>query len=792
MSAREIRTSIKIIKTIKSLSFSNKDISSNEAFGEISDYLKDISKEAINLRSSVFNISDKLFIYLFKSCDVFFSPKLNLHGWTQYEEKYRDNDKVDLDQFKDYGILELLRNSQTTTFTKEMVNIIMDMNDYYPDNPTSLEGFKADPEYFVNILEQFPSFINYISPIVYAKIKYYKKSFYDPYPDYQNTDLNRSWKKLFNMTLYNPLSESLINEGVRWLLYTKPDYKMMYIIIQGFDIEQIFNLDDFFKCVFDPEDTTYGWVTIDTCISKYNVDYSFVNTFKNYLLTHPNIISYKSFGLEHQQPIILRFINFENFIPTTPGVFTNHSFEVNEEVLKILADTQEGFGEALFKAINKIFTDFYNKPNRWFSSIRVRDASINALNDTLKDMFERQNIKIKINFDDYIAYKELLPVLKNYSQFISKESIIQFLERQEPTREVLQAWEEIWRLQHGNLDDIPPPPQWFILQYDTSNVHSKVTIKVTDCRLKLLRDNFPNFDDTIESIAQEIEDTTRQVAEINVKTEKNKYKQPLTDQEEKEYITNHTINKSKILDCRLSETEPRYYGFGEIYQQTQAAALPDDQRVDICNTLIRVWKVIQSTKDNKVTWNTLITQFVGIFDEHLNEGACNQGWVGSLASAFGSFAKDLGYLCMDENNEDEQSITEFKENLLVDMREYIPVSYPTISKLFTDISDILGNVKYDDSWEEDFKDDDKKLESFREKVQMYDILFEPTGEFTVKERKETMTKFINNMVPSFFIQAYMYFNENASENEKEDILKIKKAVLAAYKEFLEFQLKKIQ
>ena len=199
--------------------------------------------------------------------------------------------------------------------------------------------------------------------------------------------------------------------------------------------------------------------------------------------------------------------------------------------------------------------------------------------------------------------------------------------------------------------------------------------------------------------------------------------------------------------------------------------------------------MIQSTRANKETWITLVTQFVGIFKEHLMGGVCNQGWVGSLTSAFGSYAKELGYLCQPEDNEDIPQVLVNK--FLIDMRSDVEVSYPTIQKLFTEISSILLDAKYDDSWEDEFRDNPQKIESFREKVQMYDILFEPTDDISVQQRKETMTKFINNMVPSFFIQAYMYFNENASENEKEDIVKIKKAVLAAYKEFLEFQLKKI-
>jgi len=343
----------------------------------------------------------------------------------------------------------------------------------------------------------------------------------------------------------------------------------------------------------------------------------------------------------------------------------------------------------------------------------------------------------------------------------------------------------MWALQ--NPDEVaPPPPDWFIRQHDSSNVHSKSLVEITDCRLKLLKQNFPN-PPPIEEIAEEIENVTRDIAIENARTENFN-----TEEEKENYIERNSLKKNDIFKCRVSEDEQRYYGYGEIFDQREASALPEDQRVDLCNTISRIWMVIKSTRiSNELIFKTLVTQFVGAFEEHINRGVCNQGWVGGLTSIFGSEAKDLGYLCQDEEPEDEEKAKELSNLFLIDMRELVDTDYPTISKLFEKISGILMDAKYEDSWREEFEGDEEKLAKFEEKVKMVDILFEGSDEYPVEYRKSEMKKFIECMKPTFFMDAYVKFNEDAT-GVKEDIIDIKKGVLKAFKIFEQFQLNKIR
>jgi hypothetical protein len=344
-----------------------------------------------------------------------------------------------------------------------------------------------------------------------------------------------------------------------------------------------------------------------------------------------------------------------------------------------------------------------------------------------------------------------------------------FLLRTEVSEEEIQEWNAIYRQQYGDTAIPPPPPEWWLLAR-SADVHTKKHVRITDCRIKLLMKN--QTSKYIEKIAEEIENETSRLAYKNGK-EDNVVN--LT-----EYVKENTVTKDEILKCRVDENSPRYYGYGEIYDNERASRLPVDERVEICDIVVKVWEVIQSTKNTQM-YETLITQFIGAFKEHISKGVCNQGWVGGLTSIFGSYSKELGYLCITEK---EQEIEELVSMFLIDMKDdIIPVQYPTVNKLFVEISNILLDAKYEDDWDYASHTPEENS-SFDEKVKMYDILYE--DDTVPKEVKiKTMKKFVDCMLPTFFMRALDYF-----EN-RESTIKIKEAVKSAIETFKQFQIDKI-
>ena len=397
---------------------------------------------------------------------------------------------------------------------------------------------------------------------------------------------------------------------------------------------------------------------------------------------------------------------------------------------------------------------------------------VNVLNSVTKFYMDKFNIQM--TFELYITVQSKIPIIKQYFNKITKESILNFLNRSEPTLEEIEEWRELYRQQEPQAEDyeIPPPPMWW-LTGRSADVHTKRHIKIADCRIKKMNEDYPMKIDILK-VADEIESETRRLAVKQATEDK------LDFESREEYIEENTVKKTLVLKCYISETEPRWYGYGGIYDNDDAFALPDDKKVQLCDVLTKVWMVIKNVKD-KESYETLLTQLVGIFKEHIGKGVCNQGWIGSMTSVFGSLAKEVGYLCLSER---EQEIEDLVQKFLIDMRDDVEVKYPTINRQFIEISNILLDAKYDDEWDEKSHTPEEN-EKFYEKVRMYDVLYEdPT--VSLKEKKETMIKFVDSMLPSFFMEVY------ASEMFKnEDILRVKNAVKKAIEEFKQFQVEKI-
>ena len=196
--------------------------------------------------------------------------------------------------------------------------------------------------------------------------------------------------------------------------------------------------------------------------------------------------------------------------------------------------------------------------------------------------------------------------------------------------------------------------------------------------------------------------------------------------------------------------------------------MKQEDQVIICSIVSKVWMVIKSTKSNPEMYNTLIMQFVGAFKEHIAQGVCNQGWVGGLTSIFGSYAKDLGYLCL---SDDEIEVEDLVQKFLDKSDD---VKYPTVHKQFVEIGNIIVEAKYDDEYLEE-KHTDEEIANYKKKVQLYDDMYESAD---VEVRKKAMTEFISGMVPSFFMEVFEYY-------PNEDILRLKKAAKKAVAEYLD-------
>jgi hypothetical protein len=386
------------------------------------------------------------------------------------------------------------------------------------------------------------------------------------------------------------------------------------------------------------------------------------------------------------------------------------------------------------------------------------------LDNLFKYFFE--TFKLKLDFTFYISYIKRYPLLKKFKQYITKESIVQFLDRTEPTKEEVQEWRDLWAQQNPDDRNPPPPPDWW-LRGRSADVHTKRHVAITDCRIKLLFERLPeNLD--IEKIADDIESETRRVATFLAKDDK------LTGKANSDFIKNNTVTKQTILRCRLSENEYRLYGFGGVYEEQKVRSMNKEDQVIICSIVSKVWMVIKSTKSKPEMYNTLIMQFVGAFKEHIAQGVCNQGWVGGLTSIFGSYAKELGYLCL---SEDEIEIEDLVQKFL-DKSDN--VKYPTVHKQFVEIGNVILEAKYDDEYLEE-KHTDEEIANYKKKVQLYDDMYETPD---IEVRKKAMTEFISGMVPSFFMEVFEYY-------PNEDIVRLKKATKKAVAEYLQIELDKI-
>ncbi len=464
------------------------------------------------------------------------------------------------------------------------------------------------------------------------------------------------------------------------------------------------------------------------------------------------------------------YINKEKIDRKIKERFINNILKYNFEL-----DLQTGITNSV-NAINKYIFEIYNKKGRiYIYDGIIKENHVSYITQEDLDKFLKyflENINITLPFIEYITYKNSIPFLKDYKDRITKESIVQFLDRSEPTREEVQEWRELWAQQNPDDNNPPPPPDWW-LRGRSADVHTKRHVGITDCRIKLLFERLPN-DLDIDKIAEDIESETRRIATLLADDEK------LTGEAKSDFIKKNTVTKQTILKCRLSENEYRLYGFGGVYEEQKVRSMKKEDQVVICSIVSKVWMVIKSTKSNLEMYNTLIMQFVGAFKEHIAQGVCNQGWVGGLTSIFGSYAKELGYLCLSEDEIEVEDLVQKFLDTETGLGKSDDVKYPTVHKQFVEIGNIIVEAKYDDEYLEE-KHTDEEIANYKKKVQLYDDMYESAD---IEVRKKAMTEFISGMVPSFFMEVFEYY-------PNEDIVRLKKATKKAVAEYLQIELDKI-
>jgi hypothetical protein len=603
--------------------------------------------------------------------------------------------------------------------------------------------------------------------------------------------INRDFILPYNAA-YGLMYKSLNNKG-RYstktfneykLLLDKETYDKIYTFsLGGVDMDRIIRiLDDIFENDTINEELTINEINYIGLILRYKV-YNVHNNIRtrnenieNIIRNNPELITFNEDEIKYIYTVFHFFSqeSQESYKIANAIELENHSTIFNTELRlnKLFNETKGILNWNIILSKNFMLNIFMPKFMSIFTSLNNEDKKkliFYLISYYNINPWEQGNNIPEIDFLEYETNKVKFPGIKNYKNKISKKSIMDFLLRSEVSEEEIQDWNAIFRQQHGDAAIPPPPPDWWLLSR-SADVHTKKHVRITDCRIKLLMKN--QTSKYIENIAEEIENETARLAYKNGK-EDNVVN--LT-----EYVKENTVTKDEILKCRVDENSPRYYGYGEIYDNERASRLPVDERVEICDIVIKIWEVIQSTKNTQM-YETLVIQFIGAFKEHISKGVCNQGWVGGLTSIFGSYSKDLGYLCITEK---EQEIEELVSMFLIDMKDdIIPVQYPTVNKLFVEISNILLDAKYEDDWDYASHTPEENS-SFDEKVKMYDILYE--DDTAPKELKiKTMKEFIDCMLPTFFMRALDYF-----EN-KETTIKLKEAVKSAIETFKQFQIDKI-
>jgi len=410
-------------------------------------------------------------------------------------------------------------------------------------------------------------------------------------------------------------------------------------------------------------------------------------------------------------------------------------------------------------------------------------------NGSIKSIITRRHSYLLLNLEDKM---EVFLSLINQSKFdeatnlisqIPKQDILKFYDVYEPTQAQIELWENYW-VEQGNPLPAPPPTQdW--LRRQMLNVHSRGSVNITDCKLKLIKalDIGPY---NMDEIAEEIYVTTRQIAEEEVAEEK------MTERQARKYIEDNTIDIQDVLKCRVSETNPRYYGFGDKWEPSIATRVPDDERVELCDILAKIWFFINTKVKNENTRKQLILQTVITFKTHFSESPCAQGWVSSLVNIFGPFTKELGFSCL---SEEQEKVEELKNKLLIDSRVLDYVSNTdkiTIEKVYQKFTEPLLDASIEeDDWNQE-EHTEQENAKFYENLKLYKTMFDPSYDVSDTERTHIFSNYFNSIFPTYFLLVIVDYAKTQTESNNRYIMKIvKDAVRESFDMYKQFRYKSV-
>jgi hypothetical protein len=382
-----------------------------------------------------------------------------------------------------------------------------------------------------------------------------------------------------------------------------------------------------------------------------------------------------------------------------------------------------------------------------------------------------------------LLYQDNSQEAANLIPEIPKEQVLHFYDIFEPTQAQIDLWGNYW-IEQGNALPAPAPARWWLRQ-QMLNVHSRGNVSVTDCKLKLIKalDIGPY---SMEEIAEDIYITTKDIAEQEA------IEQKMSETQAKHYIKDNTIDIQSILNCRVDENNPRYYGYGDKWEPSIVIRVPDDERVQLCDILAKIWFFITTKVKNENTKKQLIFQTVITFKTHLSEGPCSQGWVSSLVNIFGSFTKELGFSCLSEEQEQSEDL---KNKLLIDSRilDYEgSINKITIEKVYQKFTEPLldASIEEDDWDEKDHTEEENQ--KFYENLRLYKTMFDPLYEVSDLERTHTFNTFFKSIFPTYFLLVLIdYFKTPNSPNDRYIMRVVKDAVGLSFEMYKQFRYKSV-
>ena len=449
--------------------------------------------------------------------------------------------------------------------------------------------------------------------------------------------------------------------------------------------------------------------------------------------------------------------------------------------------------EKILKIVNEIYKPDVAKKRLIINSQElfneeVKETIMNKIPSILEEQIDKMELFLaNIKIDKFSDAKYLIPKIKT-------KEIMKFYEKYEPTEDQIALWNNYWRQQNPYDRNPPPEPAGWWLRDQMLNIHSTSSVSSTDCKLKLLKQlEFEPYQ--IEDVAEDIYETTLRIAEEDASEEK------MSLSKKESYIKRNVIDISLILNCRRDENTPKYYGYGDVYDEARASLLNDDQRVELCDILAKIWLFIKQKVEDKDVQRQLIIQFMIAFRDHLSGGVCTQGWVSALTNIFGVYTKEFGFSCLTKDQEQSEDLT---NKLLIDsgILDYEGESDKvTIEKIFNQRSGVLAEADIEsDDWDEKeatiMRDDvlvkltKEENVQFRKNLERYKILYDPQFEKNEQKRIETMKEFLNEMFPEYFMLAVVdYLKTPTNTSDRYTLRIIKDAVSES---FAAYQIRKLK